>query len=344
MRMKKLKIDLTNLFVLVLTLSVSATSIYKIIEINKKIDDVVLKGTPVINKQMKLISSMQEMLGEWLDQIDRSVIKSDRLALKVNRKEFKSMVSELSENQKKLTEYMTAWRVDLQITSGHNEILKFLYSNPLDKIEDEKTEVLEKIFLKRKITDFNNMFSYYRQMVIHENEKIVLRINSQDNLKLALIFGCFISSLLFLVFSFYSYQSMKANGKGNKKFNVLFVDDDDDILEVLAESSHALKNCNFLQASDGLEALAILKKERVDLLVTDLSMPNMGGVELIEKLKSLDVPVIVMTSRDILSTEARRLLKGQHIYDKFDFLCRMDQIIGIEIGRKIKEFSHKKAS
>jgi two-component system chemotaxis response regulator CheY len=60
------------------------------------------------------------------------------------------------------------------------------------------------------------------------------------------------------------------------------------------------------EASDGLEALAILEQHPVDVLLTDINMPRMNGEELMRHLKEddrwRDVPVLVVTAD---STEAR---------------------------------------
>jgi CheY-like chemotaxis protein len=52
-------------------------------------------------------------------------------------------------------------------------------------------------------------------------------------------------------------------------------------------------------ASDGFEALEVLKKERVDLVVTDLQMPKMSGGELITALKNegrtAQIPIVVLS-------------------------------------------------
>ena len=44
-------------------------------------------------------------------------------------------------------------------------------------------------------------------------------------------------------------------------------------------------NCRVFQAKDGREALSILKEEDIDILVTDIRMPGMSGIELIRRAK-----------------------------------------------------------
>jgi two-component system, chemotaxis family, chemotaxis protein CheY len=61
-----------------------------------------------------------------------------------------------------------------------------------------------------------------------------------------------------------------------------------------------LDGAEFAQASDGEEALALLQEAPADLLVTDLVMPGLGGMALLERIaaspKLHGLPVVVITS------------------------------------------------
>ena len=52
-----------------------------------------------------------------------------------------------------------------------------------------------------------------------------------------------------------------------------------------------------LTAQNGVEALKVLEREQVDLVLTDVGMPSMGGTKLYEQLRTLhgDLPVVFMT-------------------------------------------------
>jgi len=71
-----------------------------------------------------------------------------------------------------------------------------------------------------------------------------------------------------------------------------------------------LGDANFIEASDGSEAISCMKKVHADLLVTDLTMPNMNGIELMRKISSSPrlsgTPVLVVTSAG--NTEQRKEL------------------------------------
>ena len=80
---------------------------------------------------------------------------------------------------------------------------------------------------------------------------------------------------------------------------VLIVDDDRDVRDAMAELlSDEGYEC--LHAKNGLEALAVLKLERPGLLLVDLIMPIMNGVDLLVRLRQdpclRDIPVIAMTA------------------------------------------------
>ena len=54
------------------------------------------------------------------------------------------------------------------------------------------------------------------------------------------------------------------------------------------------------EASNGVEALEALASKQIDLILTDLNMPEMGGIELVHRLKEkpeyANIPIIVITT------------------------------------------------
>ncbi|MFP4178797.1 MAG: response regulator [Spirochaetaceae bacterium] len=99
--------------------------------------------------------------------------------------------------------------------------------------------------------------------------------------------------------------------------HILIVDDS-------ATSRMIIKRCfqmagyqdsNYYEAEDGLKAMSILQKEKVELVVTDLNMPKMDGNTFIKKLriidKTKDLPVMVISSmgNDMMDQE----LKGEGV-------------------------------
>ena len=82
-------------------------------------------------------------------------------------------------------------------------------------------------------------------------------------------------------------------------FHILVVEDNADMRElfctVLSDSGY---QC--LPAADGAEALEIMDKEYVDLIVADIMMPNMDGYELTKAVRDakMELPILMVTAKD----------------------------------------------
>ena len=80
---------------------------------------------------------------------------------------------------------------------------------------------------------------------------------------------------------------------------VLVVDDSSSMREVIAHHLTSI-GCTVMQAAEGIEALYRARHTAFDLVVTDVHMPAMGGLELLEELRKLPsyttTPVFMLTS------------------------------------------------
>lgn len=89
---------------------------------------------------------------------------------------------------------------------------------------------------------------------------------------------------------------------------IMTVDDSASIRQmvglVLMEQGHKV-----LEAGDGKEALATLQREKADLVITDLNMPNMDGITLIKSLRAQ--PAYRYTPILMLTTETQQEKKMQ---------------------------------
>jgi DNA-binding NtrC family response regulator len=97
---------------------------------------------------------------------------------------------------------------------------------------------------------------------------------------------------------------------------ILIVDDEPDMVENCARIlGRASYDC--LTATDGRRAIALLESERPDLLVTDLKMPEIDGMELLRRAHDLDpaLPVIMITAFATIESAVAAVKDGA-----FDFL------------------------
>lgn len=98
-------------------------------------------------------------------------------------------------------------------------------------------------------------------------------------------------------------------------FRILVVEDDADMRElfctVLSDSGYTC-----MAASDGQEALDILEKEYIDLIVSDIMMPHMNGYELTRALREsgYDMPILMVTAKDQFDDMQRGFRAGGDDY------------------------------
>ena len=81
-----------------------------------------------------------------------------------------------------------------------------------------------------------------------------------------------------------------------KKLRLLLVDDETEFIETLADRLR-MRDLEADIASDGEEALSAVKKEEPDVIVLDVKMPGMDGIEVLKRVKYAypDVEVIILT-------------------------------------------------
>ena len=89
------------------------------------------------------------------------------------------------------------------------------------------------------------------------------------------------------------------------------------------------------EASDGMEALAKLQGEKVGLILSDINMPNMDGIELLGKLKAdhdlKSVPILMITTEGSQAKVLQALELGAAGYVKKPFTAEQikEKLVGI---------------
>jgi len=104
------------------------------------------------------------------------------------------------------------------------------------------------------------------------------------------------------------------HGDGRPR-TVLVVDDDRVGRESLAEAVEEL-DFKVFQAPDGPTALAIVESEPIDLVLTDLKMPGMDGIELLTRIRRIDstIHVILITAHATVQTAVEAMRRGAFTY------------------------------
>lgn len=100
------------------------------------------------------------------------------------------------------------------------------------------------------------------------------------------------------------------------KPTILFVDDSEDMLEFL--ESEFCDKYEVFTAGNGTQALNILQKEIIQIIVSDVMMPEMDGFELCKQIKTKfefsHIPVILLTARNTLQSKIEGLETGADAY------------------------------
>jgi two-component system NtrC family response regulator len=96
---------------------------------------------------------------------------------------------------------------------------------------------------------------------------------------------------------------------------ILIVEDEELMRELLTKIL-ADENYRLYQASNGEEALKLLQEQPIDLVLTDLRMKGMNGLQLLSQVRSLDpeIVVVVMTAYASVETAVEAMRKGAYDY------------------------------
>lgn len=107
---------------------------------------------------------------------------------------------------------------------------------------------------------------------------------------------------------------------------ILIADDDKNLRMVIA-TELSEEGFDVDQAESGLKVMDLLEKDEYDVLVLDLNMPGLGGMEVLKKIQSLDisVEVIVLTAHATISTAVQAMKLGAYDYLTKPF--KLEQLI-----------------
>lgn len=115
----------------------------------------------------------------------------------------------------------------------------------------------------------------------------------------------------------------------------LIVDDEPDTLELHARIVQSQSTSNrVLLASNGIEALQFLRKEKVDIVLLDLQMPGMDGFGVLEAMRenksTSKIPVIVITGKTLTGEDMERLHQGVAVVLKKGLFSPEETVAHIE--------------
>lgn len=131
----------------------------------------------------------------------------------------------------------------------------------------------------------------------------------------------------------------------NAHGRILIVDDDPNTLEILRRWLNR-EGYATVSADNGPACLQALGKEVVDVIVLDVMMPGMDGLQVCERLRESDawrgIPVVLLTAKDDLETRSRGMMLGVSEYltkpvNKLELFARLEaQLHSRELERRME--------
>ena len=119
---------------------------------------------------------------------------------------------------------------------------------------------------------------------------------------------------------------------------VLIVDDDQAIVRMLKEAVGLFQHqyaYKIETAGDGADALAALHRDQFDLVLLDMYMPRMTGLELLAQMRhlKLQTPVLMLTGNDDTRTAADALASGIFAYIPKPFdLQHLEHLVSLAVS------------
>jgi DNA-binding response OmpR family regulator len=119
-----------------------------------------------------------------------------------------------------------------------------------------------------------------------------------------------------------------------KSLKILFVEDEDSLRDIISGTLTKL-GANFDVATNGMDGLSKIQTNDYDLVVTDINMPKMNGLDMIDKIKNelkIDVPVYIMSAHtnSAFKDRAAQLGVDKYMMKPFDFIKFINLTYGLE--------------
>ena len=104
----------------------------------------------------------------------------------------------------------------------------------------------------------------------------------------------------------------------DQNMKILTVDDFTTMRRIIRNMLRQLGYTNIVEAEDGVEALSLLRREKVDFVISDWNMPNLNGLDLLKAIRADDnlkpLPVLLVTAEALKENVVEALKAGVNNY------------------------------
>ncbi len=278
-------------------------------DICKLIRDIIERFEPTVTRANKTMSLNIEM---------------DSMTVPLDHEAFTKIMSNLLNNASKYSE--TFIQIDVTCKNDYVEVTVI---NDGQKIPSEKIDEIFKPFtrldnsgkilgtgiglpLARSLAELHNGLlyldtmseynSFILQLPLHQ--EYVIELDNSQNIQPTVILNDI------------AFDDFDAPLSKNKNYTILLVEDNPEVMQMMSDNLKS--QYNILSALDGKAGLDKVLKERIDLIVSDVMMPVMDGLEMCDKIKSNveinHIPIILLTARHTLDNRIEGLRAGADAY------------------------------
>ncbi len=128
--------------------------------------------------------------------------------------------------------------------------------------------------------------------------------------------------------------------KHSELIKIAIVDDDENILKSLKRFFSTKEGTEIITFSDPLEAISYVKNDKVHIMLVDIQMPQMNGLEVLRRVKEEDplVQVIIMTAYSSIERVIRAFELGANdfILKPFESLEHVWKIVELSIEKIVR--------
>lgn len=121
-----------------------------------------------------------------------------------------------------------------------------------------------------------------------------------------------------------------------RQLKLLFVEDEEDLVSIISDTLTKL-GANFVIAKNGRDGLSAFEQNPdIDLVITDINMPIMNGLQMIEHIKKISPVEIVIMSAHTESEyidRSKELGVKHYLLKPFDFLKFIDLVLSLELKK-----------
>lgn len=130
---------------------------------------------------------------------------------------------------------------------------------------------------------------------------------------------------------------------GDKRYTVLVVDDDPDLLQLLTDGLEFLGNFTVVTATDGIQGLERFFELRPDCMIIDIKMPGLDGYQLVRALRgdaeSASTPLIILSALAQEQNQFAGLALGADDYlvklvDIYDVVAAVQRAVQLSAGER----------